>query len=437
MIRWLSNIILPTESTEDQRAIDELVYFIEGTSKNESKKIIPKKTPPQKKEINPSKHSTKTLVSKNLATDTHKNLVEPLQHASPGLIFDEEDSSWTKVSSKKLSQHKKSTNKTSARFYPIQENMKTLDAQNSIKILQILASENLNWNHVPTQDRAEILLIIDANKKPLNTWQLFVLIWSCARLDINFFTVFHEPNKLLDLLDNEKNLLQQFQTNTKGIAGVIWGLTVFLYKYSTNEIQRKQIKTLIQNRINKITSLAEYDDVHRLRLVRHLLHTEALEWPSELFHFTGKMQSKETHSPAESKIYVQLNNCYPSAKFTMNHKNNKLVDDHGLVLHDVDIISKKYNIAVEVDGKSHYYADSNEITTRTWLRNQLIQKMGYTLVCISLHDWEALPTKEERKLFLEKKIAPYVKQPVDKITLFSNIAVSNEKQGQPTEKIAS
>ncbi|SCP05576.1 RAP protein, putative [Plasmodium ovale] len=61
-------------------------------------------------------------------------------------------------------------------------------------------------------------------------------------------------------------------------------------------------------------------------------------------------------------------------------------------------------IAIEVDGPSHFYANSNRYTTYTKLKHRILTKLGYNVIHISYFDWRKLRNKSEREEFILKKL---------------------------------
>ncbi|EUD69214.1 hypothetical protein C922_00077 [Plasmodium inui San Antonio 1] len=61
-------------------------------------------------------------------------------------------------------------------------------------------------------------------------------------------------------------------------------------------------------------------------------------------------------------------------------------------------------IAIEVDGPSHFYANSNRYTTYTKLKHRILTKLGYNVIHISYIDWRKLRNKSEREEFILKKL---------------------------------
>ncbi|KEG04773.1 RAP protein, putative [Plasmodium vinckei vinckei] len=86
-----------------------------------------------------------------------------------------------------------------------------------------------------------------------------------------------------------------------------------------------------------------------------------------------------------------------------NNENNIKTDENSK--NDDDFIfADNRPIAIEVDGPSHFYANSNRYTTYTKLKHRILTKLGYNVIHISYFDWRKLRNKSEREEFILKKL---------------------------------
>lgn len=86
-----------------------------------------------------------------------------------------------------------------------------------------------------------------------------------------------------------------------------------------------------------------------------------------------------------------------------NNENNLKTDENSK--NDDDFIfADNRPIAIEVDGPSHFYANSNRYTTYTKLKHRILTKLGYNVIHISYFDWRKLRNKSEREEFILKKL---------------------------------
>ncbi|GAW82379.1 hypothetical protein, conserved [Plasmodium gonderi] len=88
-----------------------------------------------------------------------------------------------------------------------------------------------------------------------------------------------------------------------------------------------------------------------------------------------------------------------------NTKDNPINNNVGDQKNNEDsIFADNRPIAIEVDGPSHFYANSNRYTTYTKLKHRILTKLGYNVIHISYIDWRKLRNKSEREEFILKKL---------------------------------
>lgn len=76
-----------------------------------------------------------------------------------------------------------------------------------------------------------------------------------------------------------------------------------------------------------------------------------------------------------------------------------LADEHGNVPTGND-----RPIAIEVDGPSHFYANSNRYTAYTKLKHRLLTRMGYKVLHVPYFEWRKLRGAQEREEYMRKKL---------------------------------
>ncbi|SOV19816.1 RAP protein, putative [Plasmodium gaboni] len=118
-------------------------------------------------------------------------------------------------------------------------------------------------------------------------------------------------------------------------------------------------------------NLTEEEKQEKLKLIK--LITEKLASPLKTAS-DNKNQNERTENEHENK----------------NEENSLFADDRP--------------IAIEVDGPSHFYANSNRYTTYTKLKHRILTKLGYNVIHISYIDWRKLRNKSEREEFILKKL---------------------------------
>lgn len=121
-------------------------------------------------------------------------------------------------------------------------------------------------------------------------------------------------------------------------------------------------------------NLTEEEKKEKLKLIK--LITEKLAGPLK----SHKCENSTTESPKDS-----------NAEETSTTNEDSLFADNR-------------PIAIEVDGPSHFYANSNRYTTYTKLKHRILTKLGYNVIHISYIDWRKLRNKSEREEFILKKL---------------------------------
>lgn len=76
-----------------------------------------------------------------------------------------------------------------------------------------------------------------------------------------------------------------------------------------------------------------------------------------------------------------------------------LADEHGNVP-----TGKDRPIAIEVDGPSHFYANSKRYTAYTKLKHRLLTRMGYKVLHVPYFDWRKLRGAREREEYMRAKL---------------------------------
>ncbi|GIX61173.1 RAP domain-containing protein [Babesia caballi] len=76
-----------------------------------------------------------------------------------------------------------------------------------------------------------------------------------------------------------------------------------------------------------------------------------------------------------------------------------LADEHGNVPTGDD-----RPIAIEVDGPSHFYANSTKYTAYTKLKHRLLTRMGYKVLHVPYFEWRRLRGAKEREEYMREKL---------------------------------
>eukprot|EP00922_Rhytidocystis_sp_ex-Travisia-forbesii_P042462 GHVS01063402.1.p1 GENE.GHVS01063402.1~~GHVS01063402.1.p1 ORF type:complete len:232 (+),score=65.64 GHVS01063402.1:181-876(+) len=76
-----------------------------------------------------------------------------------------------------------------------------------------------------------------------------------------------------------------------------------------------------------------------------------------------------------------------------------LADEHGNVPKGRDRPT-----AIEVDGPSHFYANSTRYTAYTKLKHRLLTRMGYKVLHVPYFEWRKMRGAKEREEYMRKKL---------------------------------
>src|SRR3990167_3334811 len=391
-------------NSEDQRDIDELVRMIEG-DKGIAPAKQPTKYPPQPKQRTVLIKGPVLAPHHDVGNHTKPKDTAPVLSSSAPMTNDHEicdGAEFTVVKGKKRERKKIHLDSESAKI--IKKTPAT--ANEHIETLRTLATNNVNWEAIPSNERSTMMASIDGQAKYLQHQQVFFLIWSCARLDINFFAIFSNYDRLLWAVEKANCFPPRLQPKVQCDVSVLWGLTVMMYKYA-NTAQQTKLINLIQARLNVMQSISP-EDVHRLHFVRQLLLQKSIAWPSSLLNAVS-VQNSNKHSRAEKEIYNTLTRLYPDIEFKFCSKENNIVNDHHVLLHEIDIVVPTHKLAIEIEGGIHYYEGSDKINTCTWMRNKLIRQEGYELICIDVSAWRQCIKAAKKQFFLQEYFDSFIR----------------------------
>merc|ERR1719428_406733 len=81
------------------------------------------------------------------------------------------------------------------------------------------------------------------------------------------------------------------------------------------------------------------------------------------------------------------------------HLSGPLADEDGNVP-----TGKDRPTAIEVDGPSHFYANSKKYTAYTKLKHRLLTRMGYRVLHVPYFEWRKLRGAREREDYMRKKL---------------------------------
>ena len=64
----------------------------------------------------------------------------------------------------------------------------------------------------------------------------------------------------------------------------------------------------------------------------------------------------------------------------------------------------KSPIAIEVDGPSHFYVNSNEYTAYSKLKRRILSRMGFKVVNVPYFEWNKLKSTTDKETYILRKV---------------------------------
>jgi RAP domain len=85
----------------------------------------------------------------------------------------------------------------------------------------------------------------------------------------------------------------------------------------------------------------------------------------------------------------------------------RIISEVSAYLNQVGLAGKRSAqrpIAIEVDGPSHFYVNSNKYTAYTKLKHRILTRMGYNVVHIPYFEWNKLGTSHDKEQYVIEKL---------------------------------
>lgn len=171
-----------------------------------------------------------------------------------------------------------------------------------------------------------------------------------------------------------------------------------LWSFITLNIFQENIYESLIN-ILYINPVLDLDKLRQLYYVylycRYEIKSDILTYILEHFDFTLILDSDiDTKS---SKTHL---NCADHLK-SLGIKLYNEVSINGLIC---DICIPDSQIIIEINGKTHYICETNELLGKSLLKNRLLTAMGWKVVTIPCLEWNKLNTRNERDSYLLRKL---------------------------------
>ncbi|CAE7634602.1 FASTKD3 [Symbiodinium sp. KB8] len=107
----------------------------------------------------------------------------------------------------------------------------------------------------------------------------------------------------------------------------------------------------------------------------------------------------DVHAQILQERVVQCRDCACALACLVRRLSGPLADEDGNVPTGED-----RPIAIEVDGPSHFYANSKRYTAYTKLKHRLLTRMGYKVLHVPYYEWRSLRGAVEREDYMRKKL---------------------------------
>lgn len=135
-------------------------------------------------------------------------------------------------------------------------------------------------------------------------------------------------------------------------------------------------------------SSAAGESLDRLYLCNLCVSLERPDWPP-LAYPSSRSLLEGGSSLTHQRVSAIL------TKLGVNHENEYNI--RGFVV-DIAVLERK--LVIEVDGPQHFFRDTTRVSGGTLLKHRLLRDLGWDVVSIPFHAWEALPQHERSSYIL-------------------------------------
>jgi len=116
--------------------------------------------------------------------------------------------------------------------------------------------------------------------------------------------------------------------------------------------------------------------------------------------FEQKLQEQTGQkSLIHADVLAVVRTMYPQQRVLAEHCLHKELDIK------TDIFLPEMQLAIEVNGESHYVAATNQLTPRSYFRNGLLMDLGFSVLTIDHRDWSALKGLQSKKDHIANQLA--------------------------------
>ncbi|XP_953715.1 uncharacterized protein TA17070 [Theileria annulata] len=166
----------------------------------------------------------------------------------------------------------------------------------------------------------------------------------------------------------------------------------------------EQVKDIINSLIDRISerlsSLVEIE-VNQLGICLYFLKYNMASFPGRFESlFNSIVELNIIYTPNTSKM--QLGRLLDELK--LKHKSELKIGPYTL-----DYAIPKINVAIEVNGYTHFFHNSKELNALTQLKYKILKDMGWNVVGINYYNWKNR-NKQSRLDYIVKKITPFLEE---------------------------
>ncbi|BAM39548.1 uncharacterized protein TOT_010001003 [Theileria orientalis strain Shintoku] len=165
--------------------------------------------------------------------------------------------------------------------------------------------------------------------------------------------------------------------------------------------QLGDIVCAIIDRISEKLSLLVDIEVNQIGICLHFLKYNMDPFPSKyetLLDSIIKLNMK--YAPNTSKMQLKLSKLLDEIKL-------KYKSEYQLGPYRLDYVVPKLNVAIEVNGYTHFFHNSRELNALTQLKYKILKDMGWNVVGVNYYNWKNR-NKQDRLEYLIKELSPYI-----------------------------
>ena len=215
--------------------------------------------------------------------------------------------------------------------------------------------------------------------------ELSNIAWAFATLNIKDVPLFTAISRAV--MDKMGSL------NTQDLANTAWAFAIALPKDALLLHLLPELNQLAGS-LNEKESISVHQTILGLQLFRDGFSQDAMKLlPALQEKIDHDLSSSSLQIPQPSYLHQDVMRVFDQLKISYECE----VFEHGYFL---DIVLKKdgQKIAVEIDGPYHDLNNNGS----DWLRQKILEGLGWRVLHISYQDWNSLTTEQTKKGFLRK-----------------------------------